>query len=99
LFGLARSIASNYAYRFLNEFFFNLAIGTDQLGNATHKELFNATLKKDSGYKFGNEDETISSVLGKNKRNETLSNTGKCLVWVLDLIDGNHSIKSIEEDE
>ena len=48
------------------------------------------------GYKFGDEDETISSVLGKNKLTKTLTKTGKTLDWILEKLDRNHSIESIE---
>lgn len=49
-------------------------------------------------YKFGNEDETMSSVLGKNVRN------GSCigcyvLCRILHLFDPGHCKKSIEDDE
>ncbi len=47
-------------------------------------------------HKFGNPDETISSVLGKNKKLGTLTRTGKILDWILDKIDKNHTVKSIE---
>ena len=50
------------------------------------------------GYKFGNPKETISSVLGKNQRDKTLSLAGELLRWILDLIDDNHCIKSINDE-
>jgi hypothetical protein len=49
--------------------------------------------------KFGNEDETISGVIGKNKRLNTLTFAGRLLDKLLDTIDKNHSIDAIEEDE
>ena len=48
---------------------------------------------------FGNPDETISSVLGKNQRDNTLTLLGKLIVWVLNMVDENHSEKAIEDDE
>ena len=51
--------------------------------------------RKPNGYKFGNSKETISSALSKNKRDGTLSRTGKLLAWILDKIDKNHVLKSI----
>jgi hypothetical protein len=53
-------------------------------------------LKKKSKHRFGHPDETISSVLGKNKRDNTLTKLGAILSNVLDFLDENHSIKSIE---
>ena len=47
-------------------------------------------------YKFGHMDETISSAIGKNKANGTLTVLGKFISWLLDTIDPNHSIKSID---
>ena len=62
--------------------------------------MFNSILiSSKSEYKFGNPDETISSVLGKNKRAGNLLYLGKRLDAWLNGIDPNHSIKSIEEDE
>jgi hypothetical protein len=78
---------------------YNIARGIDQLGNVICSQLFNLTLIKKTGYKFGNEDETISSVIGKNKRTNTLTVTGYLLDALLDAIDKNHSIDAIEEDE
>lgn len=76
-----------------------LAIAKDQYGNGVAKYLFNSLLIKKEGYKFGNIDETISSVLGKNKRDNTLKFLGKILDYILDKLDKNHSIKSIDETE
>ena len=83
----------------VNEYFMLKAISVDQFGNVWASPLFNDIMKKKSGYAFGEEDETISSVLGKNKRDETLSTLGGILADTLDFIDENHCLKSIEEDE
>jgi hypothetical protein len=70
------------------------------LGNVVCQHLFNYCLvKKESRYKFGNVDETISSVLGKNKLEKTLTILGIYLLSLLEFIDSNHGVKSIEEDE
>lgn len=80
------------------DYLLEVAQSIDQFGNVVCADLFDVTLiKKISDHKFGNPDETISSVLGKNKRSKTLSRVGKVLDWILNLIDKNHSIKSIEE--
>jgi 8-oxo-dGTP diphosphatase len=80
-------------------YMFKIALGIDQLGNVVCARLFNFFLITKEGYQFGNEDETISSVLGKNKKQNTLRFLGKLLDLILDQIDRNHSIKSIEADE
>lgn len=79
--------------------FYAWALSIDQLGNVVCKELFNDALITPSGITFGNPDETISSVLGKNKLNDSLTVTGKSLDWILNKLDPGHSIKSIEADE
>lgn len=83
-----------------NQYNTNLAIAIDQYGNGLSKYLFNAVLiKKTSVHKFGNIDETISSVIGKNKVAGTLSWMGNVVDIVLDSLDPNHSIKSIDNTE
>ena len=82
----------------VSEYFFDMALSIDQLGNVTCKELFNDTLIVNSSKnRFGDPDETISSVLGKNKRDNTLTKPGKILSWILDKLDKNHVIKSIDQ--
>ena len=78
-------------------YFRSTAVNIDKFGNREFRTLWNKTLRKENGYKFGNVDETISSALGKNERDQTLTNTGKVLVWALCLLDKNHAIKSIVE--
>lgn len=78
-------------------YFKSSAISLDAFANREFRTLWNKTLRTANGYHFGNINETISSALGKNERDNTLTETGKALVWLLDKIDKNHSIKSIEE--
>ena len=42
--------------------------------------------------------ETISSALGKNQRDKTLSKKGKLLVKILDFLDENHCENSINNN-
>ena len=90
-------IASLFKGEF-NKYYFNLALATDQYGNALCKYLFDSCLITKHGYKFGNMDETISSVIGKNKEMRTLTFLGRFLDTVLDILDDNHSIKSIDKN-
>jgi hypothetical protein len=83
-------------FKALDRYLFNCAIATDQHANTYLAKLFNDIMIKPNGHKFGNPDETISSVLGKNLQKNNLSFIGKCLNFILDQIDSNHSIKSIE---
>lgn len=81
------------------KYLYKILLGIDQLGNVVCARLFNFFLIDINGHQFGNEDETISSVIGKNKKTNTLTLFGMLLDAFLDLIDKNHSISSIEEDE
>jgi 8-oxo-dGTP diphosphatase len=83
-----------------NEYNHNLALAVDQYGNALCKYLFDLLfIEKESKYKFGNPDETISSVIGKNKVAETLTVPGEVLDWILNKFEKNHSINSIDISE
>ena len=81
-----------------NKYFRLLAISIDQMGNVAMQDLFDDLLIKENGYKFGDVDETISSVLGKNERMKTLSSLGRAIVSFLNFIDPNHALNSIEEN-
>ena len=94
-----------WKYRDLN-YFKSSAISLDRFGNYEFRTLFNLTLIKPKrikegvvlrAYQFGKFEETISSVLGKNQRQGTLSKTGKILVWILDKIEKDHCRKNIIE--
>jgi hypothetical protein len=80
----------------VSDYFKETAIDIDRFGNRNFRTLLNITLQE-SGYKFGDERETISSALGKNKRDGTLTKTGITLCSILDFLDNNHCIKSIKE--
>ena len=70
----------------------------DVFANVEAQELFNDTLIQKGGYKFGNRQETISSVMGKNQRTNTLTRAGKTLRVILDFIDEDHCKNSINDD-
>lgn len=78
-------------------YFLSSAINLDKFGNREFRTLWNKSLKTSKGHSFGNIEETISSVLGKNERDNTLTKAGKILVWILDKFDKNHAKKSINE--
>lgn len=86
-------------FKHVNQYFYIIAISIDQMGNVIMQELFNDLLIKRGGNLFGHEDETISSVLGKNYQSNNLRLLGKGLNWFLNLFEENHSVNSIEEDE
>lgn len=81
----------------IDRYLWEEAFEIDVFANRSFRTLWNLTLRTKEGYEFGREGETISSALGKNKRDETLSIAGKILDFILDLFDDNHSIKSIND--
>jgi len=84
-------------YKEVDDYLFKCAIAEDQRGNTYLSKLFNDVLIKVGGHRFGDPDETISSVLGKNQLTKTLSIFGRLLNRVLNKIEDNHSVKSIEK--
>jgi hypothetical protein len=85
IYGAAK-VSLLYASSILKTF----SIGISQFGNVACSELFNDTLIKKGGHKFGNPTESTSRVLGINKRNGTLSKIGIFVANVLNCIDPNH---------
>ena len=83
-------------FKGIDKYLFRMAKSIDQLGNVVCEHLFNVILIKKNGYKFGNEDVTISHVLGKNEQTKTLSFAGRLLAWLLNTIDKDHNQKAIE---
>lgn len=75
----------------------NTAFNIDIWANREFRTLWNTQLKTAGGYSFGREGETISSALGKNQRDGTLSKRGKLLANILDWLDKGHCRKSITE--
>jgi 8-oxo-dGTP diphosphatase len=82
--------------RGVGEYCMQIADSIDQLGNVVMQHLLNDIWIKPTGYKFGNRDETISSVLGKNERDKTLSRFGQWIVDILNALDQNHTLNSID---
>lgn len=85
-----------FSFKRLDEQFLSIATSIDSSGNVVCKDLFNVCLKSKKGYEFGKRKETISSVLGKNQRDKTLTLVGKSVAFILDKIDKNHCQKSID---
>jgi hypothetical protein len=64
-------------------YFRDSAITIDKLANREFRTLWNKVLILPNGYQFGDINETISAVLGRNILKNKLTKTGKVLVWVL----------------
>lgn len=79
-------------------YFLNSAVSIDKWANREFRASWNRFLiTKESPDRFGNIEETLSSVLGKNQRDNTLTKTGKVLVFILDTLDKDHCNKSIND--
>lgn len=88
------------SWEVVKSWLWSIAYALDQLGNVIVQHLFNVwMITPESSHHFGNPDETVSSVMGKNERAGTLSPSGKLLVSILHWLDPNHSIDAIEDDE
>lgn len=79
-------------------YFRKIAVGIDQLGNVVMAPVFNPLFITPGGYQFGNVEETISSVVGKNFVQNTLTSTGfKFNKWLCRSLGPDHTINSIEQ--
>lgn len=88
----------NAGFKRLNEHFLYIATSIDANGNVVCEDLFDLVLIKSNSYQFGNRKETVSSVLGKNQRDKTLTWVGWGLANLLNLIQKNHCLISIDND-
>ncbi len=96
IYGVLHSLLTR-GIKGLGEYLLQIAISIDQLGNVLMQHLLNLLwIRPGGGYPFGNRDETISSALGRNKRNGTLSALGRGMDALLDRLDPNHSLNSID---
>ena len=94
---LPLSIINYFCVKNKRGYFKQSALNLDKYGNREFRAFFNKFFRTENGYLFGNERETISSALGKNERNGTLSKCGKVMVFILNKLDKNHCKNSIFE--
>jgi hypothetical protein len=90
-------ITFRLSFKKLGNYWFVMAVSVDQLGNVVMSTLFNDMMIKKYGHKFGDEDQTVSMVLGVNKAMGTLTKFGKFIADVLNFIDKDHVEKAIEK--
>ncbi|MEL6918676.1 MAG: NUDIX domain-containing protein [Bacteroidota bacterium] len=95
IYGLFYSLFTQ-GIRGLGEYMFKIAVSIDQLGNVLMQHLLNLLWIKKGGYTFGNRDETISSAMGRNVKLGTLNGFGRAVDGILNAIDPNHSLDSID---
>ena len=91
-------IIVSFKHGLSNAYFMETATDIDKFGNRNFRTFLNTTMRVRNGYNFGNVNETISSALGKNQRDGTLSWFGKFIAFVLDKIDKDHCKKSINNN-
>lgn len=84
-----------------SRYFFKTSTALSQLANAFCEKLLNKIMiKPGRPYEpFGNPDETVSGVLGKNNELDALSGFGKLVRKILNRLDPNHTEIAIERDE
>ncbi len=82
---------------YISDFFYSIASSIDQTGNVVCQDLFNDTLIKKGAFKFGHEDEKISSVIGKAEDRKKLTKTGWFLRNVLNFLDKDHAFRAIDK--
>jgi hypothetical protein len=104
--GLFKVKVTEWILRF-SLYLFTLAYSIDQFGNVLCKSLFNKVLIKEEtiycynidinvDMKFGNPEETISSVLGRSKAKDNLTFIGRMIADLLNWIDEDHVEKAVE---
>lgn len=102
VFNIVRGfVHSNFkaGWQQVNADFLLLSRAFDRYGNVVCGQLFNAILlKKSSKIPFGSIAQTISAVLGHNEATGALTIAGKCVVWILNFLDPNHTKDAAEED-
>lgn len=87
-----------FTRKFDPTWFYRMAISLDQFANVAGDDLLNKLLTtKKSCHHFGDEDETISSVMGRNHLDNTLTFLGDILRKILHRMDKNHSVNAIEK--
>ena len=82
-----------------SEYLWHLATSIDQTLNTCLLFILNDLMRLPKGTNYGNMDETISGVTGKNQLSNSLTWFGKAVNWFLSKLEKDHSIKSIEDDE
>jgi hypothetical protein len=78
----------------VNEYFKFIAVSIDILGNVLMQDLLDDVLITKNGYKFGENDKTISYVLGMNEKSDTLRCVGKALVALLNWLEKDHCLNA-----
>lgn len=97
--GVAWELVRNPSVEYWGKYFKKIAVSYDQTGNAINGQMLTDCLGNGEGEKFGNPDETVSGIVGKKKKSNTLSHLGWAIAVCLNKIEKDHVEKAIEEDE
>ncbi len=81
--GLAIGCVVSIVTRQRSKYYKEVAYACDKFGNVVCQDLFNLTLIKKDGYKFGEITFTVSDILAMNKDRNTLTIIGKIICFVL----------------
>ena len=81
----------------MSVYLWNVLLTIDQAANVIFAPVLNIVLRPKAA-RFGDPDETLSSVFGKNVRKGECTGC-KLICWLLGKIDPNHCQMSTEEDE
>ena len=88
-----------FKWRDLNDYFLSIAESIDRLGNVVSGTfLMNDIMSSEKCYRFGNGRETISRVMGKNKKMKTITEIENNFAKILNRIEPNHVEKAAEEN-
>ena len=82
-------------FKTVSGYFKNSALNLDVYAAKEFRAFWNATCQKD-GYLFGQNDESISYVLGINQINGTLSFFGFVLCEILNIFEKNHCTEAVK---
>lgn len=87
----------------LDQWFWRLALSIDQTGNVLCGSTLKVMMTREYGHPFGDEDDTVSYVLGRNKCKDALTILGRGVVRILGWIEKDHVdiaiYKKIEKDQ
>ena len=81
----------------------NMAMSINQFANVSCAGSLNFLMVKFGGYRFGDPDDNIAYVLGRNKYKAKLTIFGLFIVWVLCIIEKNivddAIVSKVEDDQ
>ena len=95
IINLALVIQKHRTWKSVDTYFYYNALDFDHFANHNFKTVFNKFLVKKGCHQFGDFRETVSSVLGKNQKTNTLTKSGRWLANTLDYFDPDHCQNSI----